>query len=133
EGEFRYWAPIGGTDFAGDLIRYGVGLVYGMHASNEIWLTPVAEVVGWTIFDGHQQVVGPGGFFTQSAVGTIVNASLGVRFGLGDHADIYAGYSRCFTAPRWVARQARGQMPLLLHTPNADVAAGCNGPVHGKL
>src|SRR5262249_20628190 len=101
EGEFRYWAPLGGTDFAGDLIRYGVGLAYGMHASSEIWLMPVAEVVGWTVFDGREQVVGPGGFFTQSAAGTIVNASLGLRVGLGDRADIYAGYSRAMTGPAW--------------------------------
>ena len=73
---------------------------------------PVAEVVGWTIFDGRQQVVGPSGFYTQSAAGTIANASLGLRVGLGDRADIYAGYSHCFTGPAWFRDMARVELRL---------------------
>ena len=44
EGELRYWAPIGGTDFSGDIIRYGLGLSYGQRSASDIWLMPVVEV-----------------------------------------------------------------------------------------
>lgn len=113
EGEFRYWAPIGGTDFAGDLIRYGLGLVYGMRCSNEIWLTPVVEVVGWTILDGRMQVASsPTTFTIEDASGTIVNGNLGVRIGFGDRADIYAGYGRAFTGAAWFRDIARVELRL---------------------
>jgi hypothetical protein len=113
EGEVRYWVPLGGTDFAGDILRYGLGLVYGMKASNEIWLTPVAEVVGWTVLDGQQQVATSAtNFWTEGASGTIINGCLGLRVGLGDRADVYAGYSRCFTGPAWFRDMARVELRL---------------------
>src|SRR5262249_33412308 len=52
EGELRYWVPVGGADFAGDIIRYGLGLSYGQRSPDSFWLTPVVEVVGWTAVSG---------------------------------------------------------------------------------
>lgn len=103
EGEFRYWAPAGGTDFAGDLIRYGVGMTYWGRAPDRIWLTPVVEFVGWTVLDGQEQVVhSPAVFSTQSAAGdTIVNVYAGLRMGFGYRGEIYAGYARALTGEVW--------------------------------
>ena len=40
EGELRYWAPIGGTDFAGDIIRYGLGLDYDLVHVGRVEVSP---------------------------------------------------------------------------------------------
>jgi hypothetical protein len=102
EGELRYWIPIDGTDFAGDIARYGIGVSMGQRSYQSIWCTPVVEVIGWTVLGGYQMVSMPDGFFVQGASGeTIVNGMAGLRFGLGDTADIYLGYGHCFTGEAW--------------------------------
>lgn len=102
EGEVRYWVPVGGTDFAGDILRYGLGLSYGQQSANEVWITPVIEVVGWTLNDGKALRVTPTGVGIDDVSGqTLINAHAGIRLGLGMNADFYAGYSRAITGPRW--------------------------------
>ena len=111
QAELRDWIPISnsvtptGENFAGNVLRYGVGLGY------DIWLccdecesrriTPVAEVVGWTIldgfgFDGNNPAAGP---IDQSGV-TIVNAKFGVRYTVNEHS-LYAGYGVPVTNAVW--------------------------------
>src|SRR5262249_26828125 len=96
EGELRYWVPVGGSTFAGDLIRYGLGVSYGQRCPDRFWLSPVAEVVGWTALGGHALAVrSPQSFAVEDSAGdTIVNFKFGMRFGLGDQGDVYAGYGR---------------------------------------
>jgi hypothetical protein len=102
EGELRYWTPIDGTDFAGSIARYGLGVSLGQRSYQSIWCTPVIEAIGWTVMGGYEMVSMPDGFFIQGAKGeTIVNGMAGLRFGLGDTADIYAGYGRSFTGEAW--------------------------------
>jgi len=103
EAELRAWVPVGGTDFAGDIIRYGVGVNYDMCKVCNLQFAPVVEVVGWTVLDGKTSVVLPSGaFFAEDAAGqTIVNAKLGLRTKIGDWADFYAGYGRPLTGNRW--------------------------------
>src|SRR5262249_49342513 len=74
EGELRYWIPIGGTDFAGDVIRYGVGLSYAVFQNCNWRVAPVAEFVGWTALGGKETV--PPGFVEDAAGDTIVNVKL---------------------------------------------------------
>jgi hypothetical protein len=102
-GELRYWVPVGGSDLAGDVIRYGVGLGYGERRKDDWWATPVVEVVGWTVLSGKTAVLPPSGVgFVEDAAGqTIVNAKLGLRLGLGERGDIYAGYGRALTGNTW--------------------------------
>jgi hypothetical protein len=101
EGEGRYWVPLSDLSFAGDTARYGLGLVIG-ERTPEFWMTPVAEVVGWTTMGGLVEVVGPVGSRIESAAGqTIVNGNLGMRMGVGDNVDFYAGYSRAVTGNAW--------------------------------
>lgn len=103
EGELRFWAPIGGTEFAGDIVRYGLGLSYGQRSASDIWLMPVVEVIGWTVLSGETYAeIGPNPFAAQSAAGaTIVNAYAGLRLGLGSQFDFYAGYGRGLTGDQW--------------------------------
>jgi hypothetical protein len=117
EGEFRWWAPIGGTDFAGDILRYGVGLSYGERCADRFWLTPVVELVGWTVLDGQVSFARPGvadGVVVEDASGqTIVNIKFGVRMGLGEVADLYTGYGRTLTGNNWYKDTFRVELRLL--------------------
>jgi hypothetical protein len=113
EGELRDWIPIGGTDFSGNVLRYGVGLSYEALRTDRLRVIPVAEFVGWSVLNGKQlpippnTVLTPQGFATQvipaqDASGeTIVNAKLGVRVKFGDRSDFYAGYGRALTGTVW--------------------------------
>src|SRR5579884_1537897 len=57
ESEFRVWVPIGGTDFAGDIVRYGTGVHYDLCHARNCTFTPVLELVGWTVLNGKESVV----------------------------------------------------------------------------
>jgi hypothetical protein len=103
EGELRYWVPAGGTDFAGDLIRYGAGCHYDLLCSGNLRVAPVVEVVGWTVLSGKEsQVFPPASVAVGDAAGdTIVNVKLGFRVTTGHLGDFYAGYGRPVTGDRW--------------------------------
>lgn len=104
EGELRFWWPVDGTDdFAGEIIRYGIGFSYGERPADDLWLTPVVEVVGWTVLDGLQRETPPltPAVIADASGDTIVNLKLGVRLGMGDIADIYTGYGRALTGDVW--------------------------------
>jgi hypothetical protein len=104
EAECRYWVPLGGTDFAGDVVRYGVGLSYGGRNEQECWwVNPVAELVGWTVLGGKELVVRPplAPVVKGAAGDTIVNAKLGLRLGYEDLGDLYVGYGRALTGDVW--------------------------------
>jgi len=101
ESELRYWMPAGGTDFAGDIIRYGVGFGYGERSQCGLWAMPVVEFVGWTVLSG-KEAVGPAPTaFVDAAGDTIVNVKAGVRVGNGDRSDLYLGYGRALTGAVW--------------------------------
>jgi hypothetical protein len=111
EGELRYWAPLGGTDFSGDIVRYGIGLSVG-EASQSIWYKPVVEAVGWTAVGGKAYVVSaPDAFAIENTAGqTIINGYIGLRIGMGNVFDFYAGYGRCFTGNSWTRDFARFEL-----------------------
>jgi hypothetical protein len=102
EGEFKWWIPIDGTEFAGDILRYGVGVSYAVYDDCCLSVRPVVEVVGWTVLDGMATAVSQKDIVTleDSAGDTIVNAKLGVRVWCGS-SDFYAGYGRPLTGDRW--------------------------------
>jgi hypothetical protein len=108
EGDVHYWAPLNGTDFAGDILRYGAGISLGSQDSG-FWFKPVAEIVGWSVLGGKQVVATSADAFTvQSASGaTIVNGYVGLRFGWGPAFDCYAGYGRSLTGSTWARDFAR--------------------------
>lgn len=98
EAELRDWIPIGGTDFAGNVIRYGVGASYDVYRSCHLRVAPVVEFVGWTVLDGKEFSPDNG---TQDAAGdTILNAKIGARVS-GEHNSLYIGYGRALTGEVW--------------------------------
>ncbi|MCI0461901.1 MAG: hypothetical protein L0Z62_33535 [Gemmataceae bacterium] len=103
ESELRYWVPLGGTDFAGDIIRYGIGVNYELAQTTHLRFIPLVEFIGWTVLGGKETLVAPSGqTFVQGAAGdTILNAKVGVHVKVGHSADIYAGYGRPLTGERW--------------------------------
>ncbi len=113
EGDVRYWTPLGGTDFAGDVLRYGIGLSLGQ-TGPAFWYKPVVEGVGWTVLGGKAMAVtSPDSYVIQSAAGsTIVNGSIGLRVGMGTQFDAYAGYGRCFTGSAWTRDFVRVELRL---------------------
>jgi hypothetical protein len=122
EGELRYWAPIGGTDFAGDIIRYGAGLSYWPQpkcdedcaASSGLQLVPVVEFVGWSVLDGKTSFAsGPGQFTVRDAGGTtIVHVKAGVRTQLCDCTDLFVGYGRPLTGDEWYENTLRIELRM---------------------
>jgi hypothetical protein len=102
-GEFRAWTPLGGTDFAGEVLRYGVGGRYDLIRTETLRAAPVVEFVGWEVLGGRQSGLTDGGIaVTESAAGTsILNVKVGVRFDWGDRAGWYVGYGRPLTGERW--------------------------------
>jgi hypothetical protein len=108
-GEIRDWIPVGGTttddgrDFAGNILRYGVGAGYDLlnpyYACNNQRLMAIGEVVGWSVLGG--QVTNFDTAEVESAAGdTIVNAKLGMRYCVNQHS-LYAGYGRALTGDIW--------------------------------
>ncbi|MCS6850022.1 MAG: hypothetical protein NZ700_02495 [Gemmataceae bacterium] len=104
EGELRNWIPISGTNFAGDVLRYGLALSLSHHrAADRYWLTPVAEFVGWTVLNGKESVAfSATDFYVQQAgADTIVNVYYGARLGWGQRIDFYGGYGHPLTGEFW--------------------------------
>ena len=53
QAELRDWISIGGADdYAGNVLRYGVGVGYDWIKGSRYRITPVVEAVGWTVLDG---------------------------------------------------------------------------------
>ncbi len=101
--ELRYWQPIGGTDFASGVVRYGLGLRYALWDGFGCRVSPTAEVIGWSVLGGHESRLEPDGSApTRDSAGTtIVNVKLGARVDFGERAGLYAGYGRAITGERW--------------------------------
>ncbi len=114
EGEFRYWAPLTSDDFAGDMLRYGIGLSYGQR-TDTFWFAPVIEGVGWTIMSGKTVVYHSETSYTvkDNNHQTIFNGYVGLRAGYGQHLDFYLGYGRSFTGDFFTRDFARFEMRLM--------------------
>jgi hypothetical protein len=114
EGELRDWVPVGGTDFAGDVIRYGLGFGYDVVKTEGFRLSPVVELVGWTVLGGKESIIFPSGVVdVEGAAGdTIINAKVGARMRFGERSDIYAGYGRPLTGDVWYKDTVRVEYRL---------------------
>jgi hypothetical protein len=100
EGELRDWIPIGGTNFEGNVVRYGAGLTYYVYRRPELRIAPVVEIVGWSVLNG-KEFDALTGSVLEAGGDTIVNAKVGMRFDLGDHSNFYVGYGRALTGDVW--------------------------------
>jgi hypothetical protein len=100
ETELRDMIPIDGTDFAGNVLRYGVGVGWRAYQNERIRVTPVVEAVGWTVLSGKESVA-PFPDVKDAAGDTIVNLKVGARLGVTSWGDFYAGYGRALTGDVW--------------------------------
>jgi hypothetical protein len=135
DGEVQDWIPLttdkfmDGSDWVGNIIRYGLGVSYLALDNPRFRIIPVAEFVGWTVLAGKETEVPsaaaseaaiaaamngttlpPGTVGVKDASGdTIVNLKVGVRFGFGSFqetgflsgSDLYVGYGRALTGDVW--------------------------------
>jgi hypothetical protein len=101
-GEVRYWCPIDGTDFAGSVLRYGLGLRYDAWRTDDLLVAPTLEAIGWSILDGRETQFQPNGTGRVSDVAgmTVVNVKAGVRVDVG-RAGMYVGYGWAVTGSKW--------------------------------
>jgi len=110
-GELRDWIPVHATDFAGNVLRYGAGLAYNIILTDSVRVAPVSEFVGWSVLSGKE--LNPAVGAVSAAHDTIVNAKIGLRFGLGDYSQrgggsalndrhsFYVGYGHALTGDHW--------------------------------
>jgi hypothetical protein len=100
------------SDFAGNILRYGVGGSVIAFDVNGIRAMPTVEAVGWTVMSGKESAqFGSLAPLIQSSYGTtILTANYGIRFTLGDEmmsnsylalSDLYVGYGQTYTNDRW--------------------------------
>jgi hypothetical protein len=108
ETELRDNIPVDSADdFAGNVLRYGVGVSYLAVDREHFRIQPVFEVVGWTVLSGKE--FGPDIGIKDASGDTIVNAKIGARFGFGQlsnpgllsQSDLYIGYGRALTGDVW--------------------------------
>jgi outer membrane receptor for monomeric catechols len=84
-------------------IRYGAGVSYKWLENCAMTVSPVAELVGWTVLSGKVAVTeSPGSVTIEDAAGdTIINAKVGLRFDLRSNGQFYLGYGRALTGDQW--------------------------------
>jgi hypothetical protein len=121
QGEFRYWAPLEHPDqFTGNVLRYGAGVTYLAYCGPSFRVSPVLELVGWTVVDGKETVPGTVDPIQDASGDTILNAKAGVRIGFGDQSepgmlsqsDVYIGYGRALTGDVWYKDIIRAELRL---------------------
>ena len=119
ETELRDWIsidgavnPNNGEDYAGNVLRYGVGLGRDLGYIGSKKVTPVVEFVGWSVLDGqvfefNDDLIDPtnpasGQLGPQDATGdTIVNVKVGTRISDKCGRSFYAGWGHSLTGDRW--------------------------------
>jgi hypothetical protein len=110
EGQGRYFVPLGGTDFAGQVAQYGLGISWKQQ-KKDFWFTPVVECVGWTAITGKTLIASSAtSYVIQDAHNqTILNGYFGFRWGY-TNMDFYLGYGRAFTGDYWSKDTFRFEM-----------------------
>jgi hypothetical protein len=120
EAELSDYIPFGGEPdgFAGNVLRYGVGISYLAYQGRLLRVTPVLETVGWTVLSGKE--LASDGSVLNASGDEIVNLKLGARIGCGEAAgggvlnqsDIYIGYGRALTGDVWYKDIVRFELRL---------------------
>ncbi|MEZ6060967.1 MAG: transporter [Planctomycetaceae bacterium] len=118
-GELRDWIPIQGSkfngqNFAGNVLRYGLGVGVTAYEDCNLQVSPITELVGWSVLDGlvNDAAVTAGGLGLGnppvSAKTTIVNAKFGLRtIFKRNGSSLYFGYGRALTGTHWYQDIAR--------------------------
>jgi len=117
--ELRYLAPIDGTtgrgtgfseDYAGDVLRYGLGFGYDFELASGTRVTPVVELVGWSVLGGLALssadgtpfgTTFPGFGYRETDGENIANLKFGLRFAFRGRRSLYVGYGAALTDDVW--------------------------------
>jgi len=113
--ELRYWIPIDGAsglgtpfpdeDYAGEVLRSGLGIGYDFVVSEMTRVTPVVELVNWIVMGGQSIESADGSaasaVFRESDGDTITNIKVGVRVAMGNEHSVYVGYGSSLTDDEW--------------------------------
>ncbi len=91
--------PVDNDDFAGEVVRAGIGISREYSLAAGIKLAPVVEVVGWEVLDGF--ATPPVGVPPEEAAATILNLKVGLRITGRGGRSIYAGYGKALTDDLW--------------------------------
>ena len=97
--ELRDTIPIdANTDFAGQVLRDGIGAGDPAYDSHSVHISPIVEFVGWTVLSGKEfsPLIGDGGI-KDAGGDTIVNSKIGVRTTFGTAHDLYVGWGHALT------------------------------------
>jgi hypothetical protein len=117
-GELLDWIPVngstqGGSNFAGNVLRYGVGAAYTVADTQRLRFSPIVECVGWSVLDGQVLNTSTGAF--EDAATTIVNLKVGVRTMFKSNGStLYLGYGHAVTGPSWYEDIARIEYTIFL-------------------
>jgi hypothetical protein len=133
QGQFRDWIPIGGSrstadptftvgnnlspdtgkHFDGNILIYGLGTGYDVIQRGNFRITPIGEVVGWTVLNGLESIAAgnfgaPAGIDLPTTHGvhevagtTIINLKFGIRTSFWNGHSLYVGYGHAVTGARW--------------------------------
>jgi len=114
ESELRLWVPVGGTQFAGNVIRSGLGVNYDLFRLGNVRVIPMLDLVSFTVLDGQvSQTLPSGRSLIRDAAGDfILDVKVGARLRLGESADFYSGYGRPVTGDRWYENGYRFEFRL---------------------
>lgn len=94
------WISLGGTDFAGNVFFYGAGLSYQAWCNDAMKVSPVVEMLGWTVMSGRETDLAARNPSVDASGTTIVNAKVGARVE-GRRSDFYVGYGHALTSDVW--------------------------------
>ena len=116
EGEIRDSISIGGTAWAGNVLRYGIGFSRLWYRDANLTISPVWETVAWSVLGGRvSKNVGTAAEFVEDAETTIVNTKIGARFRIasnncsGENRSLYVGYGTSLTGARWYSDTLRAE------------------------
>ena len=100
--QFGDWIPITDSDFAGNIVDYGLGVSYTLLETCCCRVSPIAEVLGWSVLSG-KEFTGldtPVPLIVDASGITIINAKFGVRIET-DRQSVYFGYGHALTSDFW--------------------------------
>jgi hypothetical protein len=111
--QFGDWIPITDSDFAGNIVEYGLGASYTLIDTGCCRVSPIAEVLGWSILSGREftGLDTPVPLIVDSSGTTIINGKIGVRIE-SDRQSVYFGYSHALTSDFWYRDMLRFEYRL---------------------
>ena len=116
EAQFGYWASIGGSagvnsddSFAGDVLTWGIGPSFDAYSSDSLSISPIVELVGWSVIGGFQTCV----TCDNPEAGTnIINLKFGARAMVSGRHSIYGGFGWGLTDDVWYDKLLRFEYRL---------------------